>query len=233
MSSIAEGKSDGDGVSSSGGNVKLLDRVKNLLGAGASASLSWEEFVSDFLARDRVERLVVGHDGWARVHLKGASTSKVNATLGHDGISRRGNGGPPRHGESSMASWIGWTGFRGFRLPSPPSWEFDDVVSEVSTTSLGSDSTDSSEGGGDDRRGEGGAGGKDLTAVAVDGKEDEESEANSSSRLYLQIGRPSYLERNLKLAYLRLDIPPHRFKSNAHSPINANHFPLQVHSHSL
>ena len=63
------------------------------------------------------------------------------------------------------------------------------------------------------RRGEGGAGGKDLTAVAVDGKEDDE-EANSGARLYLQIGRPSYLERNLKLAYLRLDIPPHRFKSN-------------------
>ena len=204
MSSIADGNNDREGVSS-GGNVKLFDRVRKLLGAGASASLSWEEFVSDFLARDRVERLVVGHDGWARVHLKGASTSKVDAT---HGISR-GNSGPPRHGEGAMASWLGWTGFR---LPSLLSWEFDDVASEVSSTSLGSDSTDSSEGlleGDDGRRGEGGAGSKNLTAVAVEGKEDEE-EASSSSRLYLQIGRPSYLERNLKLAYLRLDIPPHR-----------------------
>ena len=207
MSSVAVGNNDSEGAGS-GGNVKLLDRVRKLLGAGASASLSWEEFVSDFLARDRVERLVVGHDGWARVHLKGASTSKVDATPGHVG-SIRGNSGPPRHGEGAMASWLGWTGFR---LPSLLSWEFDDVVSEVSSGSLGSDSTDSSEGG-DDRRGEGGAGRKDLTAVAVDGKEDEE--ANSGSRLYLQIGRPSYLERNLKLAYLRLDIPPHRFKCNA------------------
>ena len=207
MSSIGDGNNDREGVSNGGnvGNVKLFDRVRKLLGAGASASLSWEEFVSDFLARDRVERLVVGHDGWARVHLKGASTSRVDAT---HGISR-GNSGPPRHGEGAMASWLGWTGFR---LPSLLSWEFDDVASEVSSTSLGSDSTDSSEGlldGDDGRRGEGGAGGKDLTAVAVEGKEDEE-EASSSSRLYLQIGRPSYLERNLKLAYLRLDIPPHR-----------------------
>ena len=207
MSSIADGGNDSEGVSSSGGNVKLLDRVRKLLGAGASASLSWEEFVSDFLARDRVERLVVGHDGWARVHLKGASTSKVEAAQGHG--SSRGNSGPPRHGEGAMASWLGWTGFR---LPSLLSWEFDDVASEVSTASLGSDSTDSSEGE-ESRRAEGGAGGKDLTAVAVDGKEDDE-EANSGARLYLQIGRPSYLERNLKLAYLRLDIPPHRFKSN-------------------
>ena len=214
MSSIGDGNNDSEGVSSSSGNVKLLDRVRKLLGAGASASLSWEEFVSDFLARDRVERLVVGHDGWARVHLKGASTSKVDAAgQGHNGSSSRGNSGPPRYGEGAMASWLGWTGFR---LPSLLSWEFDDVASEVSTTSLGSDSTDSSDGllEGDGRRGEGGAGGKDLTAVAVEGKEDEE-EASTSPRLYLQIGRPSYLERNLKLAYLRLDIPPHRFTSNA------------------
>ena len=226
MSSIAEGNNDSEGVVSNGGNVKLLDRVRKLLGAGASASLSWEEFVSDFLARDRVERLVVGHDGWARVHLKGATTSKVDAAPGH-ASSSRGNGGPPRHGEGVMASWLGWTGFR---LPSLLSWEFDDVASEVSSGSLGSDSTDSSEGG-DDRRREGGAGGKDLTAVALEGKEEEE--ANSGSRLYLQIGRPSYLERNLKLAYLRLDIPPHRFKSNAifHKQL---YIPLfQVHPHSL
>ena len=120
-----------------------------------------------------------------------------------------GGSGPPRYGEGAVSSWLGWAGFR---LPSLPSWEFDDVASEVSSASLGSESGDSSEGllEGGSRRGEGGAGGKDLTAVAVEGKEDEE-EASSSPKLYLQIGRPSYLERNLKLAYLRLDIPPHRF----------------------
>ena len=210
MSGSADAANDGSsgGGSSVGGNVKLLDRVRKLLGAGATASLSWEEFVSDFLARDRVERLVVGHDGWARVHLKGASSSKLDAARG-SGSSTPGGSGPPRYGEGAVASWLGWTGFR---LPSLPSWEFDDVASEVSSASLGSESGDSSEGllEGGSRRGEGGAGGKDLTAVAVEGKEDEE-EASTGPKLYLQIGRPSYLERNLKLAYLRLDIPPHRF----------------------
>ena len=43
------GSSEVDGGNNNGGNVKLLDRVRKLLGAGASASLSWEEFVSEFL----------------------------------------------------------------------------------------------------------------------------------------------------------------------------------------
>ena len=191
------GNSEVDGGNNIGGNVKLLDRVRKLLGAGASASLSWEEFVSEFLARDRVERLVVGHDGWARVHLKGASTSSGSKGDAAQGIDSNRSTGPPRHGEGAAASLLGWTGFR---LPSLLSWEFDDVASEVSSASLGSESGDSSEGllEGGSRRGEREAGGKDLTAVAVEGKEDEE-EASSGPKLYLQIGRPSCLERNLKL----------------------------------
>ena len=196
------GNSEVDGGNNIGGNVKLLDRVRKLLGAGASASLSWEEFVSEFLARDRVERLVVGHDGWARVHLKGASTSSGDAAQGID--SNRSTG-PPRHGEGAAASLLGWTGFR---LPSLLSWEFDDVASEVSSTSLGSESGDSSEG--LDGEGAGREPRKDLTAMAVEKKEEEES-GSGPPRLYLQIGRPSYLERNLKIAYFRLDIPPQRW----------------------
>ena len=35
-----------------------------------SSTVTWEEFVSSHLAEDRVDRLVVGHDGWARIVTK-------------------------------------------------------------------------------------------------------------------------------------------------------------------
>lgn len=169
------------------GPPKLLDRVRSLLGAEASASLSWEEFVSEYLGRDRVDRLVVGYDGWARVHLKAPSPEEGEVV-----------GRGPRAGEG--AAWPGWAGFR---LPALLSWEFDDVGSEEAS-SLGSGDSVSEEGGVEER-----VGSKEVAAV-VAGVGDEDT-PSTSTRLYLQIGRPSYLERNLKLAYLRLDIPPHRF----------------------
>ena len=170
------------------GPPKLMDRVRSLLGAEASASLSWEEFVSEYLGRDRVDRLVVGYDGWARVHLRAPSPEEGAVVQGG-----------PRAGEG--AGWLGWTGFR---LPALLSWEFDDAGSE-DASSLGSTDSVSEEGGAVEER----VGSKEVAAV-VAGVGDEDT-PSTSTRLYLQIGRPSYLERNLKLAYLRLDIPPHRF----------------------
>ena len=79
------------------------------------------------------------------------------------------------------------------------------MSSEASSASLSSDgSVESSEAAGYSKKAEH----KDMSpAPGVHSKVVEDS----SARLFVQIGRPSYLERNLKLAYLRLDIPPHRF----------------------
>ena len=79
------------------------------------------------------------------------------------------------------------------------------MSSEASSASLSSDgSVESSEAAGYSKKAEH----KDVSlAPGVHSKVVEDS----SARLFVQIGRPSYLERNLKLAYLRLDIPPHRF----------------------
>ena len=59
----------------------------------------------------------------------------------------------------------------------------------------------------------------------------EEESSSGPPRLYLQIGRPSYLERNLKIAYLRLDIPPQRLDSLI--SIKLIILLDQVHPHSL
>ena len=52
----------------SSGTPKFMFGMKGFF--GNSQSISWSGFVRDYLGRGRVERLEVGHDGWAKVVLK-------------------------------------------------------------------------------------------------------------------------------------------------------------------
>jgi len=175
-------------------HARLMSSIKGMFGA-SSTSISWAEFVKDYLDSGTVDRLEVGHDGWARVHLK------------HE---KGGCDGAKEELEQPPSAWWSWT--NSFKLPSMLSWEFDDVSS--TTSSSASDETaDSSEASCDVA--------KDIEtddATKIDAVNDKAVEPSSviaedskSAKIYLQIGRPSYLERNLKLAYQRLNIAPANF----------------------
>ena len=159
---------------------KLLSDIKGMF-VGRSKYLSWSEFVRVYLKSGAVDRLEVGHDGWARVFLKTGSKS-IGCVSEADLNSSQDNTG---------FSW--WSYLAQFKVPSLPSWEFDDISSVASSNIPDTDSLD------DDQ--------EHLDNVDMDNKEEPSGIIDTRSKLYLQIGRPSYLERNLKLAYQQLNIP--------------------------
>jgi len=180
---------------------RLLSSIKGMFGS-SSTSISWAEFVQDYLDSGTVDRLEVGHDGWARVHLKKDQPSSDKG--GKEEVSE-----PP-------SSWWSWTNSfnTGFKLPSTLSWEFDDVSSTASSildgSSATSDTTESSDVAKDELEEEA-AKTDALNTKAVEPNDAVITNNIKSAKIYLQIGRPSYLERNLKLAYQRLNIAPANF----------------------
>ena len=178
-SSEDENQSKSDSKSSS--KSKLLSDIKGMF-VGSTKYVSWSEFVRVYLKSGAVDRLEVGHDGWARVFLKTGSRSRgvTNADLNSSQ-------------DNSSGSWSWWSYLAQFKVPSLPSWEFDDVSSVASSNIQDTESLD------DDQ--------ERLDNVDIDNKEESSVNLDTKSKLYLQIGRPSYLERNLKLAYQELNIP--------------------------
>ena len=149
---------------------------------GNSRSISWSEFVRDYLGRGRVDRLEVSHDGWARVSLK-QHKGKQKSTK--DSLQP----------EKATSSWFSMSAINNFRLPSALSWEFDDVSSVGSSNISESESVD------DDTN---------LHISPSSSNQQKPAEPvidEDCAKVFLQIGRPSYLERNLKLAYQQLHIP--------------------------
>ena len=151
---------------------KFVFGMKGFFG-GNSRSISWSEFVRDYLGRGRVERLEVGHDGWARVLLKHKGkqkSTKESLEL-----------------EQTKSSWFSLSAINNFRLPSILSWEFDDV------SSVGSSHISDSESVEDDNN-------PHISPTSSHQKPLEPVIDEDCAKVFLQIGRPSYLERNLKLA---------------------------------
>ena len=148
--------------------------------------INWSEFVSEYLRSGNVDRLEVGHDGWAKVILE---SDKNKDNVSDYAKSKR------TKADSYSSSF--WSRLNHFKVPSMPSWEFDDVSSVASSNISDTESID------DDCE-------NNPPVVENGGDKAEEPAAQKSdveSKIYLQIGRPSYLERNLKLAYLQLNIP--------------------------
>ena len=175
-------------------HTRLISSIKGMFGT-SSTSISWSDFVKDYLDSGLVDRLEVGHDGWARVHLK------------HEKGGSEGNkeelGEPP-------SAWWSWT--NSFKLPSMLSWEFDDVSSTTSSSAT-NETVDSSEASCDVAKEVELVDNKDAVKSQDQATEPTPviAEDSKSAKIYLQIGRPSYLERNLKLAYQRLNIAPANF----------------------
>jgi len=173
---------------------KFLSSIRGFFGT-SSTTMSWSDFVNDYLADGKVDRLEIGHDGWARVHLKKdrSGTSSDQKSFSEP---------------TSAFSWFNWTS--SFKLPSLLSWEFDDVSSTTSS-SASTDSIDSSETCSDVLKESDFVNpvNSEPTKVCEDINTSQSHE--SSAKIFLQIGRPSYLERNLKLAYQRLNTPPSEF----------------------
>jgi len=142
-----------------------------------SHTVSWSEFVTEYLESGQVERLEVGHDGWARIRLHNQPGQSQQDC-----------------GTESDSGWWGWT--ESFRLPSLISWEAEEAGSTVSSSC----STVSGDSGVQD--------GSDSPGLATPEEQPVISNLSSAKKIFLQIGRPSYLERNLKLAYQRLNISP-------------------------
>ena len=155
---------------------RLATGLREIL-SPASNTVSWSEFVNEYLESGQVERLEVGHDGWARIRLH---------TL--PGPAQQDSGTEPG------AGWWGWT--ESFRLPSLISWEAEEAGSTVSSSC----STVSGDSGVQD--------GSVSPGLATPEEQPVISNLSSAKKIFLQIGRPSYLERNLKLAYQRLNISP-------------------------
>ena len=162
----------------------MLSNIKGMF-VGSTKYISWSEFVRVYLKSGAVDRLEVGHDGWARVFLKTGSRGRNGAVTNFDLNSSQ---------ENSSGSW--WSYLAQFKVPSLPSWEFDDISSVASSNIHDTESLD------DDQ--------ERLDDSDIDPVKEEPSAGprlDTRSKLYLQIGRPSYLERNLKLAYQELNIP--------------------------
>ena len=148
--------------------------------------INWSEFVSVYLRSGNVDRLEVGHDGWAKVILE---SDKNKDNVSDYAKSKR------TKADSYSSSF--WSRLNHFKVPSMPSWEFDDVSSVASSNISDTESID------DDHE-------NNPPVIENVGDKVEEPAAQKSdgkSKIYLQIGRPSYLERNLKLAYQQLNIP--------------------------
>ena len=185
---VASGSNEvATGGSGSKSKYKLVSELKELL-VGSAKTVSWEEFVRQYLSCGAVDRLEVRHDGWARVVLKGTKKD-----VDPDGSS-----------EKKPKSWFSF--LSRFKIPSPslrPIVEFDEVSSVASSGISDTESVD------DDHLDQE----PQNSAEDKGNKESEEAEVGDSVKhdsrtmLYLQIGRPSYLERNLKLAYQQLHIP--------------------------
>jgi len=173
-------------------HTRLISSIKGMFGSNTT-SISWAEFVKDYLDSGLVDRLEVGHDGWARMYLK--------REKGESEGEKEEVGEPP-------SAWWSWT--NSFKLPSMLSWEFDDVSSTTSSSAT-TETVDSSEASCDVAKDDL----PDTKPDAVKGQAADPtsviSEETKSAKIYLQIGRPSYLERNLKLAYQRLNIAPANF----------------------
>ena len=86
--------------------------------------------------------------------------------------------------------WFSLSVVNNFRLPSLLSWEFDDVSSVESSNISGTESLD-----------------EDSDVSCKVSKTGNPVIEEDCAKIFLQIGRPSYLERNLKLAYQQLKIP--------------------------
>ena len=93
------------------------------------------------------------------------------------------------------SSWLSLSALNNFRLPSMLSWEFDDISSVESSKISETESLDDD----DDVR----SSHRQNTTEPVIERDD--------VKILLQIGRPSYLERNLKLAYQQLNIPVEKY----------------------
>ena len=159
---------------------KFVFGVKGFF-SGNSRSISWSEFVRNYLGPGRVERLEVGHDGWARVVLK-QQKGKQKSTK------------ESLEPEQATSSWFSLSAINNIRLPSILSWEFDDLSSVGSSHISDSESVD------DDNN-------PHLSPPPSHQKPVEHVIEEDCAKVFLQIGRPSYLERNLKLAYQQLNIP--------------------------
>lgn len=180
-------------VTMAASQMTITDRLRGLVGGSTTKTVSWSDFVRDYLNTDRVDRLEVGQDGWARVVLRVPPVVTNESDLV-----------PP------TSSWWDWT--NSFKLPALLSWEFDDVSSSSGRSSSLAWSEDSSR----DVSLVSGEEGRetDLMARCSVNRDVVEKCANNSQtkeKIYLQIGRPSYLERNLKLTYQRLNMAPERF----------------------
>ena len=180
LPSSSEDESQSKSDSKASSKSKLLSDIKGMF-VGSTKYVSWSEFVRVYLKSGAVDRLEVGHDGWARVFLKTGSRSRSAINNADLNSSQDNNSG----------SW--WSYLAQFKVPSLPSWEFDDVSSVASSNIHDTESLD------DDQ--------ERLDNVDIDNKEEPSVNIDTRSKLYLQIGRPSYLERNLKLAYQELNIP--------------------------
>ena len=180
LPSSSEDESQSKSDSKASSKSKLLSDIKGMF-VGSTKYVSWSEFVRVYLKSGAVDRLEVGHDGWARVFLKTGSRSRSVINNADLNSSQDNNSG----------SW--WSYLAQFKVPSLPSWEFDDVSSVASSNIHDTESLD------DDQ--------ERLDNVDIDNKEEPSVNIDTRSKLYLQIGRPSYLERNLKLAYQELNIP--------------------------
>ena len=163
---------------------KFMFGMKGFFG-GNSRSISWSEFVRDYLGRGRVDRLEVSHDGWARVALKQ-----------HKDKAKQKSTKESPEPEQATSSWFSLSDINNFRFPSILSWEFDDVSSVGSSNISDSESVD------DDNNPHLSPSSNHQNSVEPVTVIDEDS-----AKIFLQIGRPSYLERNLKLAYQQLNIP--------------------------
>ena len=160
---------------------KFVFGMKGFFG-GNTRSVSWNEFVREYLGRGRVDRLEVGHDGWARVVLKQHKAKQKSTKESLE---------PGK----ATSSWFSLSAINNFRLPSILSWEFDDVSSVGSSNISDSESVED-----DDNN-------LHLSPSSNHQKPPDPVIDGDCAKVFLQIGRPSYLERNLKLAYQQLNIP--------------------------
>merc|ERR1711949_72135 len=99
---VASGSNQGAAVTGGSGQskYKLVSELKELL-VGSAKTVTWEEFVRQYLSSGAVDRLEVRHDGWARVVLKGTKKD-----IDPDGSS-----------EKKPKSWFSF--LSSFKVPSP------------------------------------------------------------------------------------------------------------------
>ena len=175
---------------------RLVSRVKSVFSSN-SRSISWSEFVTVYLRSGLVDRLEVGHDGWARLVLKKKSQDKDDDTVSDLNTSSDDSS------DKSHSSW--WSTLQHFKLPSLPNWEFEDASSYASSLISDTESLD------DDLEEDNESVHSHHSRQELPAQAQQKKTVDTKSKIYLQIGRPSYLERNLKLAYQQLNIPVNQY----------------------